>query len=58
MIKQMPLTKIEYMMLEEIAKKHRSKPLITSVTGFDLNMQRSKDRHVDQIPPACQDRVP
>jgi len=27
MIKQMPLTKIEYMMLEEIAKKHRSKPL-------------------------------
>ena len=27
MIKQMPLTKVEYMMLEEIAKKHRKKPL-------------------------------
>jgi hypothetical protein len=27
MIKPIPLTKIEYMMLEEIAKKHRSKPL-------------------------------
>ncbi len=27
MIKQLPLTKIEYMMLEEIAKKHRKKAL-------------------------------
>ena len=27
MIKQVPLTKVEYLMLEEIAKKHRKKPL-------------------------------
>lgn len=26
MIKQIPLNKIEYMMLEEVAKKHRQKP--------------------------------
>jgi len=41
-MKSIPLTKIEYMMLEEIAKKHRSKPL-----DYLRNWIRSEDAKVN-----------